>query len=147
MNNHEKSSKTNGIWAYTVPTDLMTGDFIKYTVAAGFQTKFSLLVPNMSPGFPYAVWPDLSTKDSEVAHIMVAGDGDHSVHILDSTDPTTFAYDNVVVKDEGGTVGALAFGDLDGDGWLEVYVPNYDQSYIEVFKTSKASAQLISFLQ
>jgi len=81
MNNHEKDSKTNGIWAYTVPEDLMTGEFAKYTITTGFKNAFSLTVPNMSPGFPYAVWPDLSARTTERAHILIAGDGDHSVSV------------------------------------------------------------------
>jgi len=31
-----------------------------------------------------------------------------------------------VIEDADGTVGALAFSDLDGDGWVEVWMPNYD---------------------
>ena len=37
------------------------------------------------------------------------------------------------IKEEKGTVGALAWGDLDGNGWNELFVPDYDSSLIEVF--------------
>ena len=36
MNNHEKDDTTNGIWAYTVPNDLINGTYNKYTITTGF---------------------------------------------------------------------------------------------------------------
>ena len=90
----------------------------------------------MSPGFAYAVWPQ-GYKKHERAHIFIAGDGDHAAHALyPSGDPSAFEYANTVFKDAGGTVGALAFSDLDEDGWLEVWMPNYAKGYIELFKLS-----------
>lgn len=61
VNNHEKDEKTNGIWAYTMPEDIMTGNYTKYPLATGFKNKFSMLIPNMAPGFPYPIWPQTST--------------------------------------------------------------------------------------
>lgn len=134
MNDHEKDNKKTGIWAYTVPEDIMTGTFEKYTIATGFKNAFSLTVPNMAPGFPYPVWPNSATRGKERAHIMIAGDGDHSVSIAYPTgDASKFEYTRTVLKDEGGTVGALTFSDLDKNNWQEMWVPNYDNSYIEVF--------------
>ena len=72
----------------------------------------------------------------EPAHIVVAGDGDHTAHILTTTNPETFAYDLDTIKEMNGTVGALAWGDLDGDGWNELFVPDYDSSIVEVFAFS-----------
>jgi len=56
VNNHETDDDTNGIWAYTFPKDgdLMNGEFEKKTIATGFKNVFSLMIPAMSPGFPYA---------------------------------------------------------------------------------------------
>lgn len=71
---------------------------------------------------------------------MVAGDGDHSAHCLfPSGDSEEFEYTDYVFEKAGGTVGALAFSDLDQDGWLEVWMPNYDSSYIELFTMKAAS--------
>ena len=57
VNNHETSSSDNGIWAYHFPTDWMTGEFTRSTIATCFKNKFSLTVPNMAPGFTYPFWP------------------------------------------------------------------------------------------
>lgn len=147
VNNHEKDDKTNGVFAYTVPDDLMTGTFEKYTIASGFKNAWSLFVPNMAPGFPYAVWPH-GYKRGERAHILVAGDGDHDAHILAPTgDASSFEYEDYIAVEAGGTVGALATADLDGDGWLEMYMPNYDKGYIQVFKLAAAASQADLFLQ
>lgn len=144
-NNHEKDEKTNGVYAYTMPDDLMTGEFKKYTLASGFKNAFSLFVPGMSPGFPYAVWPN-GKKDGERAHILIAGDGDFDTHVLTPIgDAAKFEYQNDIVVKAKGTIGALATADYDNNGWLEMYMPNYDKGYIEVFTITKASTDL--FLQ
>lgn len=71
----------------------------------------------MSPGFAYAVHPN-GYKKGERAHIFVAGDGDHSAHALYPTgDASVFEYDDTIFFNAKGTVGCLAFSDLDNDGW------------------------------
>lgn len=126
----------NGIWAYEFPKDPFTDDWTRKTIASEFHNAFSLTVPNMSPGFAYAFYPN-GQSNKERAHILVAGDGDHSAHCLyPSGDKSEFEYTDTIFKDAKGTVGALAFSDLDGDGWQEVWMPNYDKSYIELWKVT-----------
>ena len=60
VNNHETKDDKDGIWAYSFPSNWMTGTFTKHTLATGFKNKFSLTVPNMAPGFPYPFWPQVS---------------------------------------------------------------------------------------
>lgn len=98
----------------------------------------------MSPGFAYQFWPRVKDEGKKAPHIVVAGDGDHSAHIMTRTGDLTF--DRDLIKNEGGTVGALAFADLDGDGYQELWVPNYDKSYVEVFKFSALTSEQ-EFLQ
>jgi len=52
----------------------------------------------------------------------------------------TFDYSDTIYAAAGGTVGCLETSDLDQDGWLEVWTPNYDGSYIELFKISPIKA-------
>ena len=145
VNNHEKDEKTNGVWAYTIPDDIMTGSFEKYTLADDFKNAFSLFVPGMAPGFPYAVYPN-GKKSGERAHILIAGDGTFSAHLLTPTgDASKFEYQKDLIVDAKGTIGCLDTADLDGDGWLEMYMPNYDKGYVEVYKISAASSS--EFLQ
>ena len=72
----------------------------------------------MAPGFAYAVYPNGYHKN-ERAHIFVAGDGDHAAHVLypSGDDQYQFKYEDTVFDNAKGTVGCLAFSDLDEDGW------------------------------
>ena len=141
VNNHEKDEKTNGIWAYTVPEDLMTGAFSKYTITTDFKNAFSLTVPNMAPGFPYPVWPNSAMRGKERAHILIAGDGDHSVSIAQPTgNASEFQYTRSLIKDEGGTVGALTFSDLDNNNWQDNYNDNNKQLQLSLTNNSKPAA-------
>ena len=47
-------------------------------------------------------------------------------------------YEMDTIKNEGGTVGALAWSDLNNSDWNTLWVPNYDKGYIELFKFSEA---------
>jgi hypothetical protein len=135
------------VFAFTVPDDLMSGTFEKFTLAQGFKNVYNLFVPNMAPGFPYAVHPNTKENNSR-AHILIAGDGDHDAHVLVPTgDASKVEYTNDIIVEAGGTVGALTTADLDGDDWLEMYMPNYDKGYVEVFKMTTAATQPETFLQ
>eukprot|EP00347_Sterkiella_histriomuscorum_P005215 403357452 len=132
VNNHETDNKKAGVFLFDVPTDLFKGNYTRKTIASGFKNAFSLTVPNMCPGFPYAVYPQASNQQGR-AHILIAGDGDYSAHLLvPTTDDTLFQ--RTLIKNLGGTVGSITYGDSNGNGWLEFYVPNYDKSYVEVYE-------------
>ena len=128
VNNHETDNSKAAIFLYDVPQDLFNGNYARRTIANGFTNAFSLLIPNMCPGFPYAVYP---SKQSP-AHILVAGDGDHSAHLLRPQSDGT--YKREIIKNLGGTVGSMATYDFNNDGFLEFFVPNYDGNYIEVYE-------------
>jgi len=75
-------------------------------------------------------------------HIFVAGDGDQSAHDLYPTD-VDFGYEEALIENAKGTVGALAFSDLDQDGWLELWMPNYDKSTMELFRLHSGVGEAI----
>jgi len=116
VNNHESKESKNGIWAYTCPEDgdLMNGEFTKKTIATGFNVEFDLFYPQSSPGYPYPIWPN-GKHEGERAHLFVAGDGDYSAHDFYPTgdNPDDFEYTDNLIENSGGTVGALAFSDVD----------------------------------
>lgn len=87
VNNHEKDNKKTAIYAFSFPSDWMTGDFTKHLIASDFKNKFSLTIPNMAPGFPYPFYPEVSREGRDPAHIVVAGDGDHTAWIMTPTNP------------------------------------------------------------
>ena len=148
VNNHETRNSKSGVWAYEFPADPMNDDWNRQTIASNFHNAFSMTVPNMSPGFGYAVCPKGTCEKGERQHILIAGDGDHSAHALYPTgDASKFEYENTIFDDAKGTVAAMCFSDLDQDGWLEVWVPNYDKDTIELYKMNESTSKPTEFLQ
>lgn len=139
VNNHQKDENTNGVFQYSVPKDLDQGSFEKTTVTHHFVNHNTLFVKGMSPGFPYIVWPKVSEWGKGDSTMMIAGDGDYTFHVMTPSTEGETSYADYFTKFENGTVGALAYADLDNDGWLEVFVPNYDKGYVEVFSFSEAT--------
>lgn len=135
VNNHEKDNKKAGVFLYYVPEDLFEGAFTKHIIASGFKNAFSVTGMNMCPGFPYEVYPDITKKNGQ-AHILIAGDGDHSAHLLRPSEDPEKLYEREVIRDFGGTIGAITVSDVSqaNGQWLQFFVANYDKNYIEVFE-------------
>lgn len=132
VNNHETDNSKAGVFLFSVPKDLFNGNYERKTIATGFKNAFSFTVPNMCPGFPYAVYPQTNKKEGR-PHILIAGDGDYSAHLLVPTQDDTM-YSKTLIKNLGGTVGSMTFADSNNNGWLEFYIPNYDKGYIDVYE-------------
>jgi hypothetical protein len=129
VNNHETNSSLSAIYTYSLPENLFDGPIERTLIADGFKNAFSFFVPNMCPGFPYAVQPRVG--DIGPMHILIAGDGDYTAHLMRPQGDKTYTRETVL--DLKGTVGSIASADIDGDGFLEFFVPNYDAGYIEIF--------------
>jgi hypothetical protein len=85
VNNHENDPKKGAVFTYDVPEeDLHEGQFVKNVIASGFKPIQTISGTNMSPGFPYPVYPN-TKKATGQAYILIAGDGDHSAHLLRPT--------------------------------------------------------------
>lgn len=138
VNNHETDNSKAAIFLYDIPADgdLFNGAYNRRVIADGFKNAFSLFIPNMCPGFPYVVHP----SKSSAAHILVAGDGDYSAHLLRPDGKGSFQRE--VIKNLGGTVGSLTYFDYNNDGFLEFFVPNYDKNYIEVYEFYQPAAAI-----
>jgi len=52
-------------------------------------------------------------------------------------DPSKFEYERKAITKTDGVVGDIVTLDLDGDGWLEMYMADYD-GFIEIFSMSQA---------
>lgn len=128
VNNHETDNSKAAIFLYEVPSDLFKGQYPRKVIASGFVNAFSVFIPNMCPGFLYPVTPKTGAK----THILVAGDGDYSAHLLRPDGQGGFNRD--LIKNLGGTVGSIATYDFNNDGFIEFFVANYDNNYIDVYQ-------------
>ncbi|CAK8697335.1 unnamed protein product [Clavelina lepadiformis] len=66
---------------------------------------------------------------------MLTGDDDGQAWVLtaDSEEQTEWSYSaTVIYTQRKGTVGAIAVGDADGDGYAEVFLPSYEEKFIRV---------------
>jgi hypothetical protein len=142
VNNHETDNSKAAVFLYDVPEDLHEGQFVKNVIASGFKVVRNLGNTNMCPGFPYPVYPDPSHQ-SGYAYILIAGDGDHSAHLLRPTGDPEEIYSKELIKNFEGTVGAITTSDVNQNGWMEFYVANYDKGYIEVYEFYDADAKTI----
>jgi len=116
----------------------MNGEFKQHVIAKDFDAKWTLFGNIGAPGYPYIFYP--SGKEEGRAHILLCGHGDYKGYLLTPTgDASQFEYEKGVFADTKGVVGSMTTGDLDGDGYPEVYLANYQKGYVEVFKTSQSA--------
>ncbi len=74
--------------------------------------------------------------------IVVAGDASGKAHLLipESNQPGDWKYREETLAEPGGTVGQLTVGDINGDGWAEVFVPAYDRDLILAYTFAPPSS-------
>lgn len=130
VTNHESDENKASVFVYQIPLDPIKGKYERKLIAFGFKPVFNLLTPNAAPGFAYPIHPNLKNKSDYF--ILIAGDGDHSATLLRPTGNLTYEKETII--NTGGTVGSITYADLNGNGFLEFFVPNYDKGYIEVFE-------------
>ena len=67
-----------------------------------------------------------------LSRCFLPSDGAYQAYLLiPGSEP--FSYSVTVLDNDQGTVGALAIADVTGDGMVEVFVPNYDKGYLNVW--------------
>ena len=84
----------------------------------------------------YALEPDFSScKSTTGPCLLLAGDGTQSVYVFTPIQGG-WDYTKTELANVGGTVMTLAAFDVDGDGHLELVIPNQDDGSIRVFSFS-----------
>lgn len=130
VTNHAPKADSSGIWAYEMPVseDMLNGTFTKHELARGFPVR-ERGFNQAAPGFAYVVYPHVKYDAEPV--ILIAGDGSTSAYELVWRKDWT--YDVKEIEILGGTVGSLTYDDIDADGYTEVFIPNYDKGYVEIW--------------
>jgi len=113
----------SAVFAYEVPwDDLINGEYPRHTLA---YHPSLIKQPDKgvgSPGFAYAFYPQKDMTGPK--HIVCAGDGSFDVWYLKPTG--RFTYD-IQILDFPGTTGELLLRDFDGDGIMDILVPDNDE--------------------
>lgn len=130
VTNHESS---NGkIFAYIIPQNPMTDNWERKTIAEGIETRQGGF-NQASPGQAVAFFP---AKDYQgKPYIVAAGDGSQRAHLFvpASQDANDWTYTESELFNAGCTVGQTAVGDVNHDGYTEIFVPAYDKGKVTVF--------------
>jgi hypothetical protein len=132
VTNHEADAKA-AVFAYEIPVDMKAGTFTRHTLIEGIETRQR--GPNQgSPGAATAFFPNTNDAQGK-PYILVDGDGSQRSHLLvpTSNSATEWTYVEHEVVDAKSTVGGSAVGDVDGDGFAELFIPAYDKNLIHVF--------------
>lgn len=129
VTNHEKNDNA-AVFAYIQPETKITGKWERKTLYTGMRPLSGFNA--MAPGEAFAFHPSESRKNKP--WIMVSGDGTQKAHLLvPKTEATSnWKYEHYEIANGKGTVGKISVEDIDGDGWVEAFIPAYDKDKIIV---------------
>ena len=84
-----------------------------------------------APGFPVPYWRDLSTRDTEPPRLLLQGDDAGAIYAL--TFNSRFNYSVTQMRVFGDRVGLPAIADVDADGRVEMFVPDYANNLVHLY--------------
>ncbi|KNC50907.1 uncharacterized protein AMSG_07146 [Thecamonas trahens ATCC 50062] len=129
-NTHTDVSADSAVLAYEFPADVLSGSWPKHVVASGFNTTERSPGPQASPGFTYAAHVSTTAKRPTV---LIAGDGAQAAfQAAPMGPPSSWAFELSTILAVDGVVGSLAVADMNGDGWLDLAVPDYDHGVVHL---------------
>ena len=136
VNDHVGGNGTNnGVWIYEFPPNfpsVLGGEFKKTQIASGFNTTNS---PGAgAPGFIYPF--NIMTDSNKPYNIAIAGDGNYFAYELTLIDENTKTYSKNIIRTIPGTCGTLAIGDVNNDGYNELFMPFYEDGIVYVYTTN-----------
>jgi hypothetical protein len=130
VTNHE--GRDGKVFAYIVPQNFISEKWERKTLVSGIETRQSGF-NQASPGQAVSFFPHKDYRGKP--YIVVAGDGSQRAHLVvpASDDPNDWTYNESTLWNAGCTVGQTAVGDVNDDGYADIFVPGYDAGKIAVF--------------
>ncbi|KAK3103545.1 hypothetical protein FSP39_020030 [Pinctada imbricata] len=130
------SNGNNGsVIIYEIPTDFRTQAFRRHVVATGFSPR-EKGTGKGAPGSSFCIHSTTGDHKNDRPLILVSGDDDGRAYIMEptSSDSNNWSYSKRAFYDTGsGTVGQMAFADVDGDGYVDIFVPSYTVGEVLVY--------------
>lgn len=119
---------TTAVLAFEIPKAPMTDAYTLHVLATGFPV---ISIGESAPGFSYAVQGHVSGAKRPPS-VLVAGDGSQSAYLL-TPQNDHWQYSKETIYAGKGAVISLGTYDVDGDGYLEVFVPDIGTSMVNVY--------------
>ena len=138
VSNWTRRPGKNGVFAYTIPEDIMTGEFERFDIAMDFDIPWKYYFKMIgAPGVPEVLRPN---GEEDRAYIILPGNGNESAWLLEPTgDASKFEYERHQIINGHGVIPMAATADVLGDGHQQVFIANSKKGYVEVFKTKPAN--------
>merc|ERR1711871_728155 len=140
VSNHQPTPDTvpaPAVMAYSIPADpasLMDPmAYKKYVLASGFAC-YKPGTGKAAPGWPFPFRANTQQDPSVPLQILLSGDDNGGFYVLTpNAAKGKFVYDQTTLVQYPGTVGKPEVADVDGDGWVELFLPDYEGGLIQVF--------------
>ena len=139
VTNH--AAANGSVFAYSFSgEDPATAEVSRHVLATGF-TPAKIDKGKASPGDALAFQPQLNLTGKP--HIFVSGDNSNSIFLLTpaSRDPADWTYAKEEVQAFGADIGRPSIGDVDNNGFADIFVPLYDARKVAhyEFRSSKGT--------
>jgi len=137
-------NQNGSVYAYTFDSDdPATAKIERHVLATGFSavTKSQ---GTAAPGDAFAFQPKILEKGAPFTkpHIFVSGDNGNTIFMLvaQSERQDDWAYTKQELAFLGADIGRPSIGDVDGNGFADIFVPAYDSSVLVHYEITPASA-------
>ena len=133
VTNHESDDEA-AVFAYEVPGDIYNDTWVRHTLIDGIPTNKGGQ-GQASPGQALAFYPNSNDQQGK-PWIHVNGDGSMQSHLLVPSSLATNDWryeEHIIMTANNSVIGQTAIKDVNGDGWVELFIPAYDENAIHVY--------------
>jgi len=140
-------NQNGSVFAYTWDGDLADSSTVihKHVLATGFSAV-STAQGTASPGDAIPFYATTASTDAKPLLLVSADNGNYLCVLVPDApkDPLDWTYTKQMIEYIGADVGRPAIGDVDGDGYNELFVPAYDLGQVVHFKIKSAKTAAVA---